>query len=141
MKLIGKGHYLPNTARKVLKVTDKKCNYSSINNGIIDNGADFEYLRLATQEEIENAQSIEVFMAEDFTVIVKNNKIYHKRDNCDITDYVKSIKKWFDSIPKILDDYTFSIMPEDITIIKTGCQFKRTTVKQWLDLANKLKND
>lgn len=132
----GYGNLSEDICNKILQITEiknKRFYFNKLQTDIR------EIVRKATPKEIENAQSIEVFMAVDFIVIVKNNRVYHKRDNCDITDYVKSIKKWYDSIPKILDNYSFSIMPEDITIIKSGCQSKRTTIKQWLDLANKLK--
>lgn len=92
-------------------------------------------LRKATPEEIESATQETIHMAENFDLTIKNKRVYHKTE--DITTYVKAMGEWYYSIPTSLDKYHFQI--DDITLRRTGCQPKTTSIKQWLEIYEKIK--
>lgn len=93
-------------------------------------------LRKATPEEIESATQETIHMAENFNLTIRNKRVYHISE--DITAYVKAIGEWWnESLPKKLDKYFFQI--DDITLGRTGCQTKTTSIKQWLEIYEKIK--
>jgi hypothetical protein len=57
--IIGKNNLSPSVARKVLKITNGRCEYSNNHNDIIQNSCEFHFLRLATTEEIQESLMIE----------------------------------------------------------------------------------
>lgn len=102
------------------------------------------YFRHATPEEIAKVQEERIVMAEGFELIIKDNKIIHEKDNTDITNYVKSIYNWWKNKCDVgclhFNGFDFTIKPEEMIISKTGCQSnKGVTLKQWLDLCDKIK--
>lgn len=111
----------------------------------IYNSPDFEgsswciNVRKATPEEIEKANIEIIKMNDNFSLTLKNNKIYHKND--DITDFVLGVRHlWENTLTngKIkIDTYDFII--DSINLSKCGCEVNSTNIKQWLELANKLK--
>ena len=120
-------------------------NYN-LDEGMIDSkhGHLSNYFRHATPEEVEKLKEERIVMAEGFELIIKDNEIIHEKDNTDITNYVKSIDQWWRNTCQEgnleFEGFSFTLKPRDITINRTGCQQdKGTTLKQWLDLYDKIK--
>lgn len=70
-----------------------------------------------------------------FNLKVKDKRVFH--ENEDITDYVKSIGIWWENIPKKFGKYDFNI--RNIELSKTGCEYKTTTIENWIRVYNLIK--
>ena len=65
-----------------------------------------------------------------FDVTIKEGKIYHNGSN--ITEYVKEVKEFADSLPNKIKGFDFEI--KDIILRQTGCERKETSIKDWVEL-------
>lgn len=99
-----------------------------------------DYFRKATPEEIEKAKEQKVNI-NGINLTIKDNKVYHDKDNTDITNYIKAIETlWNSTLDQgdlILDKYVFNI--SDITIKQTGCRSEKSSIHDWLNVAKMLK--
>lgn len=77
----------------------------------------------------------EFIMSDDFILKVKNKKVYHGSE--EITDFVIEMGEWFNSIPEKFSVYKFKIA--DLIFSKTGCQNELTSIKQWMEIYNEIK--
>ena len=69
-------------------------------------------------------------MGDAFALRVNSEGIFHGTEN--ITDYVKSIYEWSNTIPTKFGKYDFKV--ESIILSKTGCESKATLVREWVDV-------
>ena len=94
----------------------------------------------ATPEEIIKAQEQKIDIS-GIELTIKDNKVYHDKDNTDITEYVKAIKLLWETT---LNDGKltlgkFDFIIDNISIKKTGCRTVNSDIKSWLDIAKMIK--
>lgn len=70
-----------------------------------------------------------------FNLRVEDKRVFYNSE--DITDYVKSMGEWYENIPKKFGKYDFNI--RNIELSKTGCEYKTTTIENWLKIYNLIK--
>ena len=124
---------------KIFRIDPKsQYKYCITNNEIIASWC--EDVRKATQEEIIKAQEQKVDIC-GIELTIKDNKVFHDKDNTDITEYVKAIKLLWESTLNDgrlrLNNYDFII--DNISIKKTGCRTVNSDIKAWLNVAKMIK--
>lgn len=129
------------TFAKIHKYNGGNCYTLNVNGNINSHNSCNEiHLRKATQEEIIQAQEQKVNI-NGIELTIKDNKVFHDKDNTDITEYVKAIKSlWEDTLNNgkmTLGKYDFTI--DNISIRKTGCRTVNSNIKSWLDVAKMIK--
>jgi hypothetical protein len=98
-----------------------------------------EYLRKATQEEIEKATEQTVSMNGKFNLTVKDKRVFHKNE--DITSFVEGIGGLYDN--RVLKrnfgikNYDFHV--KDMILSKTGCESQETYLSDWLKVYELIK--
>lgn len=98
-------------------------------------GASFNTVKLekATKEEYEKSLEKTISVGGKFDVVIRDGKIWHKSN--DITQFVvQMMANLYPGVVKKYDKYTVII--EDITFSKTGCQNVETKLSDWKKVYN-----
>lgn len=93
------------------------------------------YLRKATEEEIEKAKEKVISVGGKFDVTIRDGRVFHKSD--DITQFVRSMIDYYVN-KKDRFGGTYIAAVKDVTFSKTGCQEVETTLSDWKKVYDEL---
>lgn len=90
-----------------------------------------------TWEAVYEQEEIKIPMANGaFELVIKDGKVWHKTD--DITNFVESLVDWYNIAKNGLTFQTFTANVDEVIFSKTGCQNHKTSIKEWINVHNKL---
>lgn len=93
-----------------------------------------------TWEAHYESEEIKIPMANGaFELVIKDGKVWHKNE--DITRFVEEMIEWWQRLygdTHFVSFGSYSASVNEITFSKTGCQNHKTSIKEWINIHNKL---